>query len=94
MITQREEKDSYIIDFCDKEDWDAFDYIIKTLKTKFNARVINKLDGPESRIWDLDIEGVPLSLHNNPYGNYLKATSFEARDYLKNTYEKFSIFFY
>ena len=94
MITQREEKDVFIIDFFEQENWDAFDNIIKTLKEKFDIEIIEKSDGPDSRIWDLLIDGVPLSLHNNPYGNYLKATSPESINYLRESIEKFKIVFY
>lgn len=94
MITHRENASGYMIDFGDNEDWNGFDKIMIRLKKEFNAAVIEKNDGPESRVWHIKIDGVPLSLHNNPYGNYLKATSVEAIDYLKTNIEKFRIIFY
>jgi hypothetical protein len=93
MIIANEEDAKYIIDFCDEEDWDGFDNIIIKLKKEFDAKVLEKIDGPESRIWYLEIEGFHLSLHNNPYGNYLKADSSESIRYLKDTIEKFKVVF-
>jgi hypothetical protein len=94
MITDREDANSYMIDFADNEDWEGFDKIVLKLTKEFNAIVIEKNDGPESRVWRLEIEGIPLSLHNNPYGNYLKASSPESISYLKETIDKFRIVFY
>lgn len=93
MIIAKEEETRYIIDFCDIENWDGFDEIILKLKKEFNAIVIEKIDGPESRIWFLDIDGIRLSLHNNPYGNYLKANSPESISYLRDKIDKFRVVF-
>jgi len=94
MIASREDGDSYIIDFCDLEDWNGFERIFDLLSEKFIVEIRNKIDGPESRIWHFDMDGVPVSLHNNPYGNYLKGASAESVDYLKGVIDKIRFIFY
>lgn len=31
------------------------------------------MDGPDSRVWKFELKGAKLALHNNPYGNTLRA---------------------
>lgn len=93
MITDREDTNSYMIDFNDHEDWNGFDYIISRLKDELNAKVLQQNDGPDARVWHLEVEGVLLSLHNNPYGNYIKASSPTSIIYLKNTINKLKSIF-
>jgi hypothetical protein len=94
MVTVREIDDSFVIDFSDLEDYDDFDVLVEKLKEKFDVKIREKLDGPESRVWKLQMDGFILSLHNNPYGNYLKASSPEAISFLKSTIEQISVIFY
>jgi len=83
-----------MIDFGDMEDWEGFTKIIEILKLRFSALVLEKNDGPDSRIWYLEIDGLPLSLHHNPYGNYLKAVSEKSKSYLRTQLEKYKLVFY
>jgi hypothetical protein len=67
MISQREDSNGYMVDFFDYEDWNGFEEIFSKLKERFGAEIQEQIDGPESRVWHIEIEGIPLSLHNNPY---------------------------
>jgi hypothetical protein len=85
MITIRNTNENFIIDFDTLESWDDFENIIEILKKSYDLKVTNKLDGPESRIWDIELDGLLYSLHNNPYGNYLKAVNPKSIQYLRDT---------
>lgn len=67
------EKEHFLIaDIVAIEDWNGFESIAKYLEKYHSALLVSKVDGPESRIWEFEINGRHLSLHNNPYGNYFK----------------------
>lgn len=56
------------------QDWDGFDSLASYLQSQHHATPTEKLDGPESRVWKFSIGDSLISLHNNPEGNYFKAT--------------------
>lgn len=94
MITTRINDNCLLVDF-DKyyEDWDAFEVIAAKLNDFLGAKVIYKADGPESRVWLININGEQISLHNNPYGNYLKAESAQSQIVLQNMLPKLNELF-
>jgi hypothetical protein len=93
MITTRNTDDNFIVDFDTLEGWDDFEKIIEILKRSYDVKIINKIDGPESRLWDIQLDGFLYTLHNNPYGNYLKANNIKAIQYLKDTLGHIQIHF-
>lgn len=88
MITCNETTVTYSIDFCELETYEDFDLIIYTLKTFFDTDILNSIDGPESRVWEIEIEGVKVLVLNNPYGNSIRAESTAAILFLKSRYKK------
>lgn len=72
-----------IADFKTLEDWEAFEVIANTIIEKLNAQVKEKLDGPDARVWVFRVNDIDFSLHNNPYGNYLMATTEPSKEILK-----------
>lgn len=54
-------------------DWDGFDSLAQYLVQVQHARVLEQLDGPDSRVWKFELKGAKLAMHNNPYGNTLRA---------------------
>ena len=44
----------------DAPDWGQGEKIIAHLKKRFDARVVDKAEGPDARTWTLEIEGVPF----------------------------------
>lgn len=79
MISLRESDNALLVDFDDYESYEAFDEIVVKLKQLFKVTIEEELDGPESRVWKLSIDKHPFSLHNNPYGNYLKASTEDSK---------------
>jgi len=65
------------------QDWEGFDTLASYLESQRAAQPIEKLDGPESRIWKFQIDGSVIALHNNPDGNYLKAVGPKSHEVLK-----------
>lgn len=72
-----EKKDSFLeVDISAIPDWEGFDKIIFFLKNEYNIKVLSIVDGPGSRRWVLDVEGVTFELiHDDGYGNYMVACS-------------------
>jgi hypothetical protein len=85
MITVRDTNKDFIIDFDTLESWDDFETIMDILRKSYDVKVINQIDGPDSRVWDIKLDNFLFSLHNNPYGNYLKAKEPSSIQYLKDT---------
>lgn len=86
-ITLREEDNALMADFKVLENWDSFDEIISLLKSRYRVEIEAQLDGPDSRVWMIKINGVSISLHNNPYGNFLKGRSGESKELIRQIAE-------
>lgn len=76
-------KDVSVADIVAIQDWEGFDSLASYLETEHAARSIERLDGPESRVWKFEIDGKVIALHNNPDGNYFKAIGQESHEVLK-----------
>lgn len=56
--------------------WEDFDKLIQYLMNEFAIKVIEKIDGPGSRRWILECDGILFELiYDDGYGNYLLASS-------------------
>lgn len=54
--------------------WDGFDKLAQFLENEYQAKAINKIDGPDARKWTVEIEGQAIELrHEDPYGNSIHA---------------------
>lgn len=94
MVKIREHRGTEVLDFIDLEDWEDFDKIFDILKKKFTIELVEQIDGPESRVWIMTIDGLDFSLHNNPYGNYLKPRGKESESFLQKMTPLLMQFFY
>jgi hypothetical protein len=94
MITLRESPPKIYIDFNNLESWESFERIISRLEKSFLVKVLNKYDGPESRVWKIQLNDVFVSIHNNPYGNYLLAELPDSVEYVKNIFPLLKQLFY
>jgi predicted metal-dependent HD superfamily phosphohydrolase len=70
-------------DVVNIQDWDGFVALASYLEAHHAARSVEKIDGPESRVWKIQIADVQISLHHNPDGNHLKAVGRHAHRVLK-----------
>ena len=85
----RKERESLILDFNSMEDWDSFEIIAGKIIEILNGIVVEKIDGPDSRVWFIDSDGTQLILVNNPYGNFLKAQDDKAKVLLHKIVKQF-----
>lgn len=60
-----------IYSFSNMNDYEDLEAIEGKLREYFTVDVTKKLDGPDMRVWDLDINSKKFQLYNDPYGNYL-----------------------
>lgn len=60
-----------VYSFSKLNDYEDFEKIESFLKERLSIKIIKKLDGPDMRIWDLEIMDKKFQLYNDPYGNYL-----------------------
>lgn len=67
--------------FSNLNDYDDFEIIFEKLQKKFKVEILKKLDGPDMRVWDINIEGKKFQLYNDPYGNYLITAINNANDF-------------
>jgi len=44
-----------------------FNLYASRLKNKIKARLIQRLDGPDQRYWDFDVDGVKVVLHSDVF---------------------------
>lgn len=54
--------------------WDGLDKLAQFLINEYQAKIVSKVDGPDSRVWKIEIEGHAIVLqHEDPYGNSIHA---------------------
>lgn len=64
---------------ADEADWSEFERLAGAICTRFDARIVERLDGPDERYWDLEVADQVVTLHLQHYlGISLHAPS--ARD--------------
>ena len=73
------------IEFETLNSWNSFDDIISILSSKTPIQIIERIDGPESRICTFSLNGYMFVLTNNPYGNSIRSKE-ENQDELINEY--------
>ena len=84
---------SLIVFFDNLSDYDDLEIIADILIIDIGVTIESKLDGPDSRIWDLLIDGQIIQLINNdPYGTFLKAKTRYSIDKLKELIPKIKKF--
>jgi len=64
--------DQRVLDFTELESYEDFDTILSRLLLKCDFAIGGKIDGPESRIYELKLAQSNFLLINNPYGNLLR----------------------
>ncbi|GAB2699020.1 hypothetical protein GCM10027037_24310 [Mucilaginibacter koreensis] len=88
----KKEEDALVMDFYTLDSWDDFEHIISLLEQYFKAKVIERVDGPESKFVVVIIDKCEMTLINNPYGNTLKAFNINAFKVLQEIYDRWSEF--
>jgi hypothetical protein len=88
------EKDSLLmLDFNQYLAYDDIPIIAEVLEKYFNAKFVNKLDGPAERVWFLEIDGAQLALQQiEGYGCFLKATEEDAKIILKEIKDQWHLY--
>lgn len=93
MIAVTQKDNFTVIDFSTLEDWNSFDKILSLLKEHFDAKIVEQIEGPESRVCFINIHDHIFSLHNNPYGNYLKPRNSASNKLIQELLPKFKEIF-
>ncbi len=44
-------------------DWSEFERLAGAIRARFDARIVGRLDGPDERYWDLEVEDQTVTLH-------------------------------
>jgi len=79
-----ESKDSTIVFFSELQDYDDLEIIAQRFVVELNAKIIKKLNGPYSRVWELEIGNEKFQLiADESYGSSLKALSESSRKKIK-----------
>lgn len=71
MNSLKIKNEEIIFSFSKLNEYDDLEFIEAKLQTFFNIVILKKLDGPDMRIWDFNIDDKKYQLYNDPYGNYL-----------------------
>ncbi|WP_297332581.1 DUF3630 family protein [Flavobacterium sp.] len=59
------------LDIVTLNTYEDIESIGKYLEKYFDAKVIEKLDGPDARVWIYEIQNIKFKLQHNSYGNIL-----------------------
>lgn len=88
-----EHETGLILFFSELNDYDDIEIIADRFEKILNAKVLNKLDGPYSRVWDLEIDNEKLQLiADDSYGSSLKAVTESSKRKLKELIPKIETF--
>ncbi len=81
---QTYDKEKFLVFFNDLSSYEDLETIFSILEKKFDTVLIDKLDGPYSRIWTISINNEEMYLINNePYGNSIEARNDNSKEQLK-----------
>jgi hypothetical protein len=65
-------------------DWDGFEKLIQFLGKYYDGRVLERTDGPDSRIAMLEVRGLPLEVqYEDPWGNSILSRSSQSHQLLR-----------
>ena len=92
MITVRD-CNIFTVDFNSLETWKDFNIIVEMLSGVYKVKILEQIEGPDARLWNLELDGFKYALVNNPYGNYLKAENELSENYLKETFDELQLQF-
>lgn len=89
-----DESDRFTIIFNFWERYEDIEKFSDILKREFKAKVLSVTDGPDSRIWEMSLDGIEfLLINNDPYGNYLRADTQPAVELLKKYLPRLKMIF-
>jgi hypothetical protein len=83
MIKSREVNGNTVYDLLSFDFEDDFSKIVEVLSTKYEVAVTNKLEGPDTTIWDVSISGHMFYMVNNNWGSYLKPFNDDAKQFIE-----------
>ena len=72
MIKNRIIEDEIVYDFIDLDLEDDMQIIVANLSNNYMVKVIDKIEGPGTIIWEVDINNHEFYIVNNSWGNFLK----------------------
>lgn len=64
-------QEEVVLDLVSLNTYEDIESIGKYLEKYFDAKVIEKLDGPDARVWTYEIQNITFKLQHNSYGNIL-----------------------
>jgi hypothetical protein len=89
-----DESERFTIIFNFWEQYEDIEKFASVLKRKLKAKVLRVTDGPDSRIWEMSLEGIEfLLINSDPYGNYLRADTQPAVELLKKYLPRIQMIF-
>ena len=68
------ENELITLDIVTLNTYEDIESVGKYLEKYFDAKVIEKLDGPDARVWTYEIQNIKFKLQHNSYGNILFTT--------------------
>lgn len=94
-MTVYENENIYRLFFNQYENYDDMESFFDKFKTELNAVVIDKIDGPYSRIWKILIDNIGFKLIvDDSYGSSIVAENEVSKEKLKFLYSIIDRFIY
>lgn len=80
----------WCIELTEKGTWESFEPFAEVLAEQWHAKIIEKIDGPDIRIWKIEIEGVVVRLvyDDFPNGVSLEACGPEGNETIEKMFAK------
>lgn len=72
MIRNRIIEDEIVYDFLNLDLEDDMEIIVTNLSNNYKVEIIDKIEGPGTIIWEIQINKHEFYLVNNSWGNFLK----------------------
>ena len=83
MIKIREINNEKIFDIILYEYEEELKVICDCLSKQYKLQILDKIEGPGTTIWKLNINGQKVSLVNNSYSNYFKPEDESAKTFFE-----------
>ncbi len=87
MINRRNINHDTVYDIIEFECESNMQVIVDLLSQKYLVSIIEKLEGPGTTIWYLNVSGEKIALVNNFYGNFFRPINSDAAIFFEKEYD-------
>ena len=90
LILEKNHTGNLRIELTEAGTWESFPAFAKKYCKQINATILKKIDGPDVRIWDIEVEGTQISIAYDDYPNgvFLESSDENGNELIKKLFKQ------